>query len=176
MEQLINKSKYLFGLNFENENKLILLYALGLFIFPFIITQQLILGTLVNALLIKSSTETKSNKVLLLSIVPSVAVLASGYVFGALNSQMLYMLPFIWVGNLVLMLLMRNLFTQSKKNYFVSAIIGASAKTIFIFSVVVLLFTQSLVPVLFLTAFGVIQLITAIAGATIVYVARVVWK
>ncbi|MFA6065522.1 MAG: hypothetical protein WCW44_00790 [archaeon] len=172
MAELAFENKYFFGFKVSNENKVLFLYLLGLFIFPFLITQQIILGTLVNALLIKSSIDYKSKKILVLSIIPSIAVFASGYVFGSLTYHVVYMLPFIWIGNLIIMLIMRKLFTESKKNYLLSAIIGSMAKTIFLFSIAFILMTQSLVPIVFLTAFGIVQLITAIFGAIIVYISR----
>lgn len=176
MAELSFKNKYLFGFKISNETKVLSLYALGLFIFPFLITQQLILGTLVNALLIKSAIDYNSKKVLTLSIVPSLAVLSSGYVFGSLTYHVIYMLPFIWVGNLVIMVLMRKLFVESKKNYFTSGLIAAVAKTIFLFSIAFVLMTQALVPAVFLTAFGIIQFITAIVGLIVVFVTKTVSK
>jgi len=174
MAELEYKNNYLFGIKVSNETKVILLYSLGLFIFPFLITQQLILGTLINALLIKSSIDCKSKKVLLLSVVPSIAVLASGYVFGSLTYHVIYMLPFIWAGNLVLMIAMRKLFVESKQNYLLSALIGASAKTMLLFSIAFVLMTYSFVPAVFLTVFGIVQFVTATLGAMIVYATRIV--
>ncbi len=174
MAELEYKSNYLFGIKVSNETKVLFLYSLGLFIFPFLITQQLILGTLINAFLIKSSIDYKSKKVLFLSVVPSIAVLASGYVFGSLTYHVIYMLPFIWVGNLVLMLIMRKLFVNSGKNYLFSALIGAGTKSILLFGIAFVLMTYTLVPALFLTAFGIVQFVTAMAGAIVVYATRLV--
>jgi hypothetical protein len=158
--------------SFGRENKEIMLYALALFIIPFISMNQLIVGTLVNAVLINSAITCKTKKVFLLAIIPSIAAFSAGILFANLTPQLLLMLPFIWIGNFVLMYLAQIIISMQKKNYFVGATLGATAKTLLLFFSAELLFTQALVPVLFLTAFGAIQFITAISGAILVFVAR----
>ena len=157
---------------FSTEYKIIFTYALALFIIPLLSPNQIIVGTAVNALLIKSSITIRTRKVFLLALIPSIAVMGGGILFGGLTSSMLIMIPFIWVANLVLMLLMKKLFVQKNKEYFFSAVISATTKTILLFSVTFGLLAFSLVPAVFLTAFGVLQLITALSGATLVAILK----
>ncbi|MEI7961939.1 MAG: hypothetical protein WCI04_06405, partial [archaeon] len=96
-----NKANLVFAYFDKNELKLGALFGLALFTIPFIIANQLIVGTLVNAILIKSAIDFKSKKVFLLSIIPSIAAFLAGILFGNLTHQVLLMLPFIWVGNIV---------------------------------------------------------------------------
>jgi hypothetical protein len=149
-------------------HKTILAYGLVLFIVPLLPLNQLIIGTLVNALLIRAALTLKTKKVFALTLVPSIAVFTGGVLFGSLTGHTLLMLPFIWIGNLVLMLLMRKLFLGKQIRFMTSALVAASTKTFTLFGVAILLFSQGLIPALFLTAFGIIQFITALAGALLV--------
>ncbi len=152
----------------STENKTLFSYGLVLFLIPMFPLHQLIIGTIVNALLIKSAITMKTKNVFLLALIPSIAVATGGVLFGGLTSAMVYMIPFIWAGNAVLMLFMRKMFMQKKKNYLLSSLAGATTKTALLFAVAFVLLAYSFVPVLFLTAFGILQFVTAIAGAIIV--------
>lgn len=165
-----NKHKHVHFHNtlLAKENKELILYAIVLFVLPLFPLNQLVAGTIINALLIKTAITYKSNKVFLLSIIPSTGALAGGILFSNLASQLILMLPIIWLGNLTIMFLMKSLYTKKGKEFFYSALFSGTAKTILLFSASVFLFSQSLVPVLFLTMFGINQLITAEAGAILV--------
>jgi hypothetical protein len=63
---------------------------------------------------------------------------------------------------------MKNLYTKKGKEFFYSAFVSGATKTIILFLATSLLFSQALVPVLFLTMFGLNQFITAEAGAILV--------
>ncbi len=167
--------EYLTSLNniFSRETKELTALGLVIFITPFFLTNQLILGTIVNAILIKSAIDYKTNKVFLISFLPSLAAIINGILFLGLTNQMIYILPFIWLANISIIYLMRFLFTHKKANYFISALISASAKTLILFGSALILFNLSLVPVLFLTTFGITQLFTAISGATLIYLTKI---
>jgi len=158
------------------ENKELFLYAVALFVMPLFPLNQLVAGTIINALLIKTAITYKSKKVFLLSVIPSTAALAGGFLFSNLANQLLLMLPFIWLGNLAIMFLMKNLYLKKHKEFFYSALFSGTAKTILLFSAAALLLSQSLVPALFLTMFGVSQFITVEAGAVLVAIANYIAK
>jgi hypothetical protein len=171
-----NKENYkekLFFLNyFGYEQKAVFAYALALFIVPLFPLNQLITGTIVNALLIKSALDYKTKKIYLLSIIPSTAVFAGGVLFGNLSGHVLYMLPFIWVSNSLLMFVMRKGLIKNKKSYIYSAITSGVAKTFFLSICAVGLYYLNIVPFAFLTMFGALQLVTAEAGAALVAITR----
>lgn len=156
--------------------KHMMLYGLVLFMVPFLSANQLIVGTIVNALLIHSAITMKSKKVFVLSVVPSIAAFSAGFIFGGLTHQVILMMPFIWAGNALMMLLVRRFFVRNKKEFFYSNLIGGTAKTALLFCAAIVLFVFGLAPAIVLTAFGIMQFITAQAGgavvATVVYAKR----
>jgi len=152
----------------STENKTLFSYGLILFLIPLFPLHQLIIGTIVNALLIKSAISMKTKNVFFLALIPSIAVATGGLLFSGLTSAMIYMLPFIWAGNVVLMLFMRKMFMHKKRNYLLASLAGATAKTALLFTAAFVLLAYSFGPVLFLTAFGIIQFVTAIAGAVLI--------
>lgn len=172
----LHRNIYFLNNIFSRENKELLLFALIIFTAPLIVTNQLIVGTIVNALLIKSAVDYKSKKVFFLSLIPSVAVILGGILFANLTPQVLFVLPFIWLGNFSLMFLMRKIFVEKKVHFFISSIISASVKTVLLFSFTFVLFSSALVPVLFLTTFGLNQFFTAMSGALIIFVSKKVTK
>lgn len=163
------KSSFALILRNIHENKYFLLSALFLFSIPLLPLNQLITGTIINAILIKSVLGIKSKKVFLLSIIPSSSVFLGGVLFANLSFQIALMLPFIWLSNFVLMFLMRKLVVENKKEYFVSTFVSSICKNCLLFSVAFVLFYFGFVPVIFLTIFGIMQFITAMSGAVLVY-------
>ncbi|HNV01596.1 MAG TPA: hypothetical protein PKK60_04175 [archaeon] len=172
----LRKNVYFSNTIFSKENKELLLFVLLVFTTPLIVTNQLIVGTIVNALLIKSAIDYKSKKVFLLSLIPSIAVILGGILFTNLTPQVLFVLPFIWLGNFSLMFLMRKIFVQNKVNYLISSIVSASVKTILLFSFTFILFSASLVPIVFLTTFGLNQFLTAMSGSIIIFASKKLTK
>jgi hypothetical protein len=111
-------------------------------------------------------------KTFFLSFIPSIVVFATGLFFGGLTPAILLMLPFIWTGNFVLMLAINKIFIEKNGNYFVSTITGALAKTTILFASASILFSLSVIPAAFVSAFGITQLITAGSGAMAVFVLK----
>ena len=126
------------------------------------------MGVIVNALLIKAGLDHSLKKVALLCLLPSLAVVSTGLLFGGLTSFLLWVMPFIWVSNFIIAYTSKKLFLSKGKNFFLSTAMASIAKTIFLFASVTILFLLGLVPVLFLTAFGIMQLATAQSGALII--------
>ncbi|MFA5931031.1 MAG: hypothetical protein WC821_01835 [archaeon] len=166
------KNSNYFGGILKNENKELLVYLLALFTIPLLPLNQLIVGTLVNALLIKSAIDYNTKKVFLLALVPSIAVITGGILFGNLTPQLLLILPAIWISNFTLMFFTRSFHKKAKMDFFKSAILSSTIKTTILFIVSIILFTLNLVPVIFLTMFGIIQFVTAISGAIVVLISK----
>ena len=82
------------------------------------------------------------------------------------------MLPFIWMGNFVLMYLMRKLVVENKKKYFVSTFVSSICKNCILFLSAFVLVYVGLVPIIFLTMFGLMQFVTALSGAVLVYLVK----
>jgi hypothetical protein len=123
---------------------------------------QIITGILVNTVLVVAALRLKFYQALPVILLPSIGALASGFIFGPFTVFLIYMIPFIWIGNTILVL------TYKKINNKIFALIFSSAlKALFLFSMALLLYKLNIIPVIFLTTMGVLQLITALAGGII---------
>ncbi|MFA6269521.1 MAG: hypothetical protein WCW13_06125 [archaeon] len=167
------KKENIFGFKNKELNQIFefSLYAIALVLIPALISQQIIVGALVNALLISAALNHSIKRIFVLAVLPSLTVFGVGVIFGGLTSSLILMLPFIWAGNILICLITKRL-VNNKVNYFLSTLIGSITKTIILFFCALVLFEVSLVPTVFLTAFGVIQFFTAEIGAIIVWVVR----
>lgn len=128
---------------------------------------QLITGSIVNALLFISASYLGLESAFLLCLIPSLISIYTGYT-GLLPLALAPMVPFIMTGNALLVLTFSKL---SKKNYWVGAISAAFIKFIFIWSVGMVL-VNSILHGISKSVFLMIswpQLATAIAGASIAY-------
>jgi hypothetical protein len=141
------------------------IYATIAFALPFLLGgQQLLVGSVVNCVLVLAALNIRGKKLLPVILLPSVAAYAAGMIFGVASSALLIMIPFIWVGNSILVFSMKKLTLSMKKNRILSLGIGAATKSAFLFLAAFILFSFGLVPALFLTAMGVVQLGTALIG------------
>ncbi len=167
-------NKNIFQNKYNNEYILNLLdiFVSGalLFITPIILQHQLIVGVIVNALLIRCALKHSNKKLLIIALVPNLGALAGGILLGANTQFLALMIPFIWAGNFAIAIVSKKLFLQKKINYFLAVGSGAILKTIILFGSAFALLQFALVPVAFLTVFGINQLLTAIGGAIIAYI------
>ena len=74
------------------------------------------------------------------------------------------MLPFIWMGNAVLVLCIKYFVLDKKTNSAAALGFGATAKAAVLFCAAFALLSFSMVPAAFLTAMGIFQLATAAIG------------
>ena len=144
------------------------------FLIPFLVgNPQILVGTLVNAFLVVAALNLDAKKVMGLALLPSLGAIARGVLFGPFTFALVFMVPFIWAGNILLILTMKYFFGEKKVNYFVSLGAGALLKAGLLFGSAYLLLHFSLVPALFLEAMGIVQLITALGGGIFAFT---VWK
>ncbi len=147
----------------------ILLTALA-FAVPFLVSgPQILTGSLVNLFLLLSATRFSGKNKVLIAIAPSIGALLHGMVFGGFTIYLAYFLPFIWIGNLILMESFRSL---EKKSWFTRILLPSLAKSSLLFLSALFFFGIGLVPKMFLTAMGVFQLATAILGGAAFYAIR----
>lgn len=144
------------------------------FLIPFTVGHpQILVGVLVNAFLVVASLNLDAKKVVGIALLPSLGAIARGMLFGPFTFALVFMVPFIWAGNIVLIGAMKCLFAERKVNYFLSLGAGAFLKAGLLFSAAYLLLQFSLVPALFLEAMGIVQLITALGGGMVAFA---LWK
>ncbi len=154
------------ALTFKKEALLVLALLIGVAIVaPVLFKQQIIAGTIVNAALILGVTFLGTRDGLIISLVPSSFALASGL----LTPVLAPMIPFIIVGNSILVLAFAYL---SKFNYWVGAVVGSVLKFAFLFgtsSVVIgLLINKEVAPAV-AQMMSWTQLFTALAGSILAF-------
>ena len=142
----INKQDY--KLSFVQENIEVVVYSLIAFFVPFIAGHpQWLVGILVNASLVLAALNIKNYKLLPIIMLPSIGVLTRGLVFGPFTIFLIYMIPFIWIGNAILVWAIKYF----KLNNWIKLGIGAVIKTAFLFGAAYALVGLNILPALFLT-------------------------
>lgn len=137
------------------------------FAIPFFISgPQWLTGTVVNTLLFLVVSQNPGKKNWLpVAILPSLAAVSHGILFGKFTPFLLYFLPFIWIGNLLLM------FSFNKLVKFlpitISIVFSSLIKSFWLYLFALLYFQLKIVPAIFLTSMGIFQLLTAIFGGLI---------
>jgi hypothetical protein len=144
------------------------------FFMPFLFGHpQWLVGTVVNACLFLAAAYLPKKYYLSLAIFPSLGVLARGLIFGPFTYFLVYFLPFVWIGNLILIFGFKNLLP--KAGYVFSVFGAGAAKFLFLLAFANIYFKLSIVPALFLQTMGLNQLATALAGGLAFYIIYT-WK
>ena len=141
------------------------LLATSFFIPFFISGPQLLTGTIVNTLLFLFVSQSSSKKILPMVILPSIGALLNGIIFGQFTVFLLYFLPFIWIGNYILVKSFGSLLR--KNSFFVSILISSLLKSLVLFSVAYIFTITRIVPSIFLQLMGLFQLGTALMGGVV---------
>jgi len=135
------------------------------FLIPFTLNgPQLLTGSVVNAILYTAALKLNKKNLLILIVLPSLGALAHGVVFGPLTFYLFYFLPFIWIGNIILI----GIFRQNKmiSLIWLRILLASAIKAGFLYFVAKIYFVFHTIPSLFVTSMGMIQFITAILGGT----------
>jgi hypothetical protein len=130
---------------------------------------QILVGTIVNALIFYSAIEFKNKKILPIIFLPSIAVLSRGLIFGPFTYFLALLMPFIWVGNSIQLFGLRYLLLK-KKNMALAMLFSSIAKAAFLFSVSFILVGTIGLPRIFLLAMGPVQLLTAVLGGSLILI------
>jgi len=128
---------------------------------------QILVGSLVNAGLILSALLLPTRLFLPIVVFPSLSVLSRGLIFGPLTPFLFILIPFIWLGNLSLVLIFKKIFSRS--NYFLALISSALCKSSFLFISAKILVLIKVLPKPFLQSMGIIQLQTAFLGGLLAF-------
>lgn len=145
-------------------------YAFVAFFVPFMLGHpQILVGVIVNTALILSAIYLDAKAAWPVIILPSLGVLSRGIIFGPFSIYLVYIIPFIWIGNFLIVYLVKYFYLRRKVNYPTSLGISAAVKACFLFSSAFVLVKLGIIPVLFLTAMGIMQLTTALGGGVVGY-------
>jgi hypothetical protein len=162
----IDKSVFRFPFIGKEGFELVLLCSAA-FLAPMLVTQQIALGTIVNATLVLSALRISGAKAYLPAFIPSVVAMLLGIVLGQPSGAVAAMLPFIWLGNAMLMFVVRKI----RDKYWKALVTGAMSKTALLFASSFALVYFVGLPAKMLAAFGIIQFATAMLGGTLAYAA-----
>jgi hypothetical protein len=139
-----------------------IIFSLAFFI-PFLISgPQLLTGTLVNCLLISGIRFVDKKNHLFMAVLPSIAAVLNGLIFDKFTIFLVYFLPFIWLGNFVL--IKSIIYLKEKLPLSFSIALSVIFKTVILFATALIYFKFNFVPEIFLTAMGVFQLATGMMG------------
>ncbi|MBN2121852.1 hypothetical protein JW721_02240 [Candidatus Micrarchaeota archaeon] len=139
------------------------------FAIPFLFPHpQAVTGILVNAFLIAAALSMKGRNVLPLILLPSMGALANGLLFGPLTIFLIYLIPFIWIGNFLLVFGIKKLMQEEGIGYWASGIASCAIKAGAIFLGAYGLCLAGVVPEALLLPMGILQAGTALGGVLIV--------
>ncbi|EKD67589.1 MAG: hypothetical protein ACD_48C00324G0003 [uncultured bacterium] len=125
------------------------------FVIPLLFNgSQIITGSIINTLLFISAAKLSKRTLPFMAVIPSLGAVSNGILFGPFTIYLVYFLPFIWIGNYLLMYITKT------HNMWIASFI----KSIFLFLIAYVFVSLHIVPKIFLTAMGVIQLGTALIG------------
>jgi hypothetical protein len=145
-----------------------LLYSFVAFAVPFCLAQpQLVVGSIVNAALILAALNLKNYKILPIILLPSFAVLTRGLIFGPFTYLLVFTMPFIWIGNLMLVYSIKYFYTTKKMNRYLVIALSIALKVAFLYTTALILIRLGILPKVFAISMGVFQLYTAIIGTVI---------
>lgn len=154
-----------------------IVYSAVVFLVPFFIGHpQYLTGIIVNMALVMAAFNLRNEKLLPVILLPSIAVFARGLIFGPFTMYLVYMIPFIWLGNFLLVYIMKRLSVSGRLKGYLSLGIGSIIKSGFIFIAAFALFSFGVIPKQLLTPMGIIQLVTAVAGGSLALAAQRVKK
>lgn len=133
---------------------------------------QWLVGTIVNACLFTAAIYLPRKYFVPLAVLPSLGVLARGIIFGPLTFFLVYFLPFIWLGNSILLFVFSRICNTQKTIPLKSgmAVVGsAGLKFLVLFGAANIYFKFGVVPAVFLQTMGLFQLATALVGGVVAF-------
>jgi hypothetical protein len=177
----INKKSFFYLQDYQltniQENIEMFGYAIVSFIFPMLLSHpQLLVGSVVNSALVLSALNLKGYKTLPVILLPSIGVFTAGLIFGSLTKFLLYIIPFIWIGNALFVFSIKKLNLENRMNKYYGIIVSIIIKCGFLFLSTYVMVKLNILPVVFLTSMGIFQVYTALIGASFALVVQQVKK
>jgi len=151
------------------EKVMLLTYAFALFAIPLLISwPQLLVGSMVNFILILAALHYKNYKTMLpLVILPSIAAVLHGVMFWPFSVFLVYMMPAIRIGNFIL-----TSTIQHDTHMLKWILTGWLYKAVFLSIIASLLIYFWILPVIFLKAMGLFQLISVLIWWTVMIISK----
>ncbi len=127
----------------------------------FISGPQIITGSLVNMLLVLYAVRTRRKHSVIMCAMPSIGAIGNGLLFGTFTPFLFYFLPFIWIANL---LFVRVIATWKRYGFPICILAASALKSAVLFLVAALFVGLHIVPRIFISGMGIVQLVTAVTG------------
>jgi hypothetical protein len=138
-----------------------------LFLVPLLLGQpQLLIGTFVNFMLIYIAVNYKHNEMLPAIFLPALATVLRDTLLGPATMYLAVLMPFIWIGNALFILSIRNFLIQKTKPLKLF-VLSSVFKSAFLFVITLLLVALFKFPTALLLAMGGLQIVTALAASVI---------
>lgn len=148
-----------------HENVEFAVYCMLSFFVPFFLAgPQLLVGSIVNCALVLGALNLRGWKIMPIILLPSIGVLFAGIIFSELTSSLIYMMPFIWAGNAILVLAVKYLALRKNMNKVSALVLSSVMKAGLMFVSAFALSVYGFVPAALLGAMGILQLQTALIG------------
>lgn len=167
----IEKSNYNYLKVFQNNSYW--LYLMLIFFIPLLVGHlktmptQIFVGSAVNFFLALAAFRMQGKKIIPLILLPAIAAYLTGLVFGPSTVFLLYLIPFIWIGNASYVFGIK--FLKRRLNRFSSSaamLLSSGLKSAFLFTSAFALVYFSVIPEMFLLPMGLLQLVTAVIGGS----------
>ena len=147
-----------------------IIFLIPLFFIPFLLGgPQLLVGSIVNLLLIFVALRYKNYYASIpMVMLPSIAACLNWLIFWPFTIFLVYLMPAIWLSNFIFMYTIQHIKTQR-----ISILVGGMLKTLVLFIVASVLVKLWILPVIFLKAMWIFQLVTVmIAGVVFISFSR----
>ena len=136
------------------------------FAIPFLFPHpQILTGVVVNALLVFAALGMRGNSVLPVILLPSIGAIANGLLFGPLTIFLVYLVPFIWIGNFLLVYGIKHF---AGMGFWKAGAVSAFLKAGAIFLPAYFLFAAGVLPEALLIPMGALQVATALGGIVLI--------
>ncbi len=153
----------------ERDFAQLLVFSFLAFSIPFFFPHpQLLTGVIVNAFLVFAALGMEGRSVLPVVMLPSIGAVANGLLFGPLTIFLVYLVPFIWIGNFVFVFGIKHVMQEKEGGFVEAGAASALLKASAIFLPAYLLYLGGVFPEALLLPMGAVQLATAVGGIIVV--------
>ena len=164
-----NVRSYKYDFGFSSENAFLFAAAFVSLVAPILwhsqaFPNQLVVGTIVNALLAGSALYLSFRKAILVILLPAIAALLSGFIFGTYSVSLVYFLPVIWLGNAVYVYAIKSMVFVRSANYAIAVLVSSVLKSALIGASAFMLVVAGIVPAVMLIPMSLVQFATAVGG------------
>lgn len=168
----LEKRKYSFSVK-RDFVQLIVISFLA-FAIPFVFPHpQILTGIVVNALLVFAALGMRGNSVIPVILLPSIGAVANGLLFGPLTIFLIYLIPFIWIGNFLLVYGIKHF---AEMGFWKAGIVSSVLKAGAIFLPAYGLYLTGVIPEILLIPMGILQIGTALGGIALIGVGKRIMK